>query len=306
MNMMDDAQDARRIHSNARRCLKKLKDGCPCSPAGIVASPWAWGHVAMVMGAFYQQVATRDLPPLSDFLWRFQPALLLGLLFHAIVHCTVGKWHPQQAASLSCYTLMVIAAHRYCAAIMTPADILQEELQHFQFSAMSGSIILCACGGAVLGWHSEIYSTLRYVTLIVFNSAYLARGLKLYSRTGSRHREYVQFTLLCICLPYCVSFLVGRLLCPRPGGLHGRRRAHPATRLHVDSACQECLDNFAYIVFRPCGLGLCPDCLAHFYPNLRRRRENSEPMSMTCPQCHETVSHWVRIRHCDLEDEKAV
>ena len=299
--------------SSFGRGSKTVELFCPCCPLAVLSSPWVWGHAAMVTAAAYQQLATWHLSPLSNIIWRYKPALLLALFIHAVVHCTMGKRHPRWAASVSCNTLSIFAAHRYCAAIMTPTDMLHEELKHFKYSGCSGSIILCAWVGAFLAGHSETPRWVRASTLMLFNGAYVARGFELYRRTGSQHREFVQFTLLCICLPFCASFLlgplIGQLLCPRAP--HGQKRpVHEATRMHVDSMCATCCDFLAVTVLQPCGLGLCPDCFhyhfGHPFPRERMPYERRPMASMMCPQCQDPVSDWVSIKHCDLEDEKAV
>ena len=151
---------------------------------------------------------------------------------------------------------------------------------------------------------------------MVFNAAYVARGFELYRRTGFQHREFVQLTLLCICLPFCAAFLlgpvIGRLVCPRAADRQKRqpRPVHNATRIHVDSLCAVCSEFFAVAVLQPCGLGLCPDCFRYFYPKQRLRsqgeRRHEKMAPIVCPQCKDRATHWVCIKHCDLEDEKAV
>lgn len=72
------------------------------------------------------------------------------------------------------------------------------------------------------------------------------------------------------------------------------RRTHAATAVSVSSVCAVCDDLLATAVLKPCDLGVCPECLRAI-----------SALGWTCPECHERVSHWVGIMHCDL-DEKEV
>ena len=71
------------------------------------------------------------------------------------------------------------------------------------------------------------------------------------------------------------------------------RRVHGATRLHVDSTCAMCVDLLATHVLMPCELGVCPDCFS-MVTKFRTR---------ACPRCDETITHWTRIRHLDMDDD---
>jgi len=84
------------------------------------------------------------------------------------------------------------------------------------------------------------------------------------------------------------------------------RGGHAATRLHVDSICAGCSDLLATCVLKPCGLGVCDGCFAAIVPRRTRRLDKTIAGARSCPRCTERISHWVRIRHLDLHDDKAV
>mmetsp|Transcript_20463 Transcript_20463/g.52078 ORF Transcript_20463/g.52078 Transcript_20463/m.52078 type:complete len:298 (-) Transcript_20463:1107-2000(-) len=260
--------------------------------------------VAIAVATVYQMGATWHLPALSD---STRPVMLLGLLFFAFAHYAM---RPQLASRVGCCTLLLIAAHRCYMATIAPVNALHEELSYFQGPGMLGSILQCACLGTALGAHSHLPRQDRWATFLLFNATYLARSSVLYHRTGTR--QFVQHVLLLVCAPFCAAFLLTRW--PAVRGLVGHMRldalrrlghTHGVTPLHVGSDCAHCPHYLATLVLKPCGLGLCPECFEEV-ERKAKRKGGKGPSVIVCPQCHEHSTHWVSIRHCDLEDEKAV
>ena len=210
---------------------------CPCSPLAVFSGHWTFS-VAMAAAAAYQSITTRNLQPLSTIIWRWKPVLYLGLVIHAVVHSTLGRQHPQQASSVTCFTLVCVVAHRLASAIAIPEQAIYDELVHFQLASVKiSSTLLCGCVGASLGGHSKVPCLIRYSTLLLFNGGFLARGVILYHRTGHRpssrrvlagHAALYLLTILCLFFAWAPAV--------SPASAHtSLRRARPEARTHTRS-----------------------------------------------------------------------
>jgi hypothetical protein len=277
-------------NSNKEPTPKHLSDGL----RGLLASS-RFQFTAIVGAGAYHLFETWHLAALSDSIWQPRPVLAVGLLVAAAAHFFV---HPRTAARVGCCVLLTVVGHRCCAAFMVPLHVLHAEADLFE--RPHGLHVLWVIAGAILGRNSHLPHRDRFLTFTLINAIVLVRMNQYRLRTGSQ--EGVPHVLLYTCLPFCASFLVARS--PTAARLFGWPKPrmwqpHDATPVHVDSLCAHCGSFFATVVLRPCGLGLCPECL-----HQTDRWEDANAKGVICPRCGELANRWDTIRHCDLEDEK--
>ena len=222
------------------------------------------------------------------------PVVTVGVAFYSLAHVAVS---PRLAAKMGCFLFSLVLAQRCCVTFLAPVRILNQQLRFFESGPyVHAHVLVWMCLGVGLHLHPHLTRMSKVVTFLLVNATYLVRMAVWYARTGNM--SGARSAGLFICLPFCVAFL----LAPSVVSLSGRRREHKPTALHVDSVCALCQDLLASHLLKPCGLGVCPSCLSVICDHWI----GEQVIPWACPECHERVSHLVRIRHTDSQDDKEV
>lgn len=228
---------------------------------------------------------------------------MLGICFVVAASCFV---HPRLATRVFCLAMLAYQVARCCTTILAPVHVLHDE--HARILRPSVIPLITASTGALLGRIPSAYllERERYGTFSLWIVITLSRMAIFYHRTNDQKSLYRigQYTLV----PFFVSFFLLHHHSPsacRRGQKVESLRTHGVTPEHVDSICAVCGDFLATAVLKPCGLGLCPECLS-----LSVLRAGDDDLARgakaRCLVCDLQASHWVSIRHLDLEDEKEV
>lgn len=185
------------------------------------------------------------------------------------------------------------------------------QLESFFGPPIGAHMVSSACVGLVLRTHPQLTNKDAVVTFVLGNATLLLRGALWYGRTGDPRGA--QGLLLFNCLPFVIAYSLAapaaawalrRLRSVDTGAQPSEhsRRAHGSTAEHVDSICAVCQDLLATSVLKPCNLGLCPTCLAESAMASGWHKQ-LDHLPASCPTCFERVSHAVRIRHLDMDDD---